>query len=319
MLGRENNHMSFQTIEQACCAACASIGVDFKSVPADGLFHTADLADDPRGKNDARIKVFPDLQGGLVWNHKSGERKVFFVNDSRESGQASSPDERRRIHAEQQRRKAELQAQHDKAAQRAQAIWNAACPAPDDHPYLIRKHVNPYGLRVTTWRRTLKDDKGNRIRAEINNTLLIPMYDPSGTIRSLQAIFSEKPRLFDRDKDFLPGAASAGLFSWIGPKTDTVLIAEGYATAATLHQESGFRVYIAFAANNLMSVGLTIREKLPSADIVFCADNDTQTKGNPGLTKATEAAEMVGGSVAVPPIAGDFNDYHCYLKGFNHD
>jgi putative DNA primase/helicase len=66
MLGKEDFHMSFQSIEQACRAACASIGVEFQAVPADGRFHTADLADDPRGKNDARIKVFPDRQGGLV-------------------------------------------------------------------------------------------------------------------------------------------------------------------------------------------------------------------------------------------------------------
>jgi putative DNA primase/helicase len=317
--GKEDFHMSFQSIEQACRAACASIGVEFQAVPADGRFHTADLADDPRGKNDARIKVFPDRQGGLVWNHKSGERKVFFVKDSRESGQALSPEERQRIQAEQQRRQVELKAQHDKAAKKAQAIWNSACPAPADHPYLIRKQVKPYILQITTWQRTLKDDQGNRHQVSIDNTLLAPMYDSSGAIRSLQAIFPEKHPLFERDKDFLPGAARAGLFSWIGPKTDTVLIAEGYATAATLHQESGFRVYIAFTANNLMAVGLMVREKLPSADIVFCADNDLKTKGNPGLTKATAAAEIVGGSVAVPPIAGDFNDYHSYLKGLNHD
>jgi putative DNA primase/helicase len=184
---------------------------------------------------------------------------------------------------------------------------------------LVRKDVNPYILRVTTWKRTITDKQGNRRQVAIDNTLLVPMYDPSGSIRSLQAIFPEKHPLFDRDKDFLPGAARAELFSWIGPKTDTVLIAEGFSTAATLHQESGFRVYIAFAANNLMAVGLMVREKLPSADIIFCADNDLKTKGNPGLTYATAAAEIVGGSVAVPPIAGDFNDYHIYLKGLNND
>jgi putative DNA primase/helicase len=319
MLGKEDFHMSFQSIEQACRAACEAVGVEFRSVPADGRFHTADLADDPRGKNDARIKVFPDRQGGLVWNHKSGERKVFFVNDSRESGQAISPAERQRIQAEQQKRQAELLARQNKAALRAQSIWQAAQPAPDDHPYLLRKEVKPCGLRVTTWQRTITDKQSNKHRVEISNTLLAPMYDQSGIIRSLQAIFPEKHPLLDRDKDFLPGAARAGLFSWIGSKTDTVLIAEGFSTAATLHQESGFRVYIAFAANNLMAVGLMVREKLPTADIVFCADNDLKTKGNPGLTKATEAAEMVGGSVAVPPIAGDFNDYHIYIKGLKHD
>ena len=93
-----------------------------------------------------------------------------------------------------------------------------------------------------------------------------------------------------------------------------MLICEGYATGATLHDESGYRVYLAFSANNLLAVGRIVREKLPNAEIVFCADNDTAA-GNPGLTKANEAAAVVGGSVAVPPIFGDFNDYALYLQG----
>lgn len=93
-----------------------------------------------------------------------------------------------------------------------------------------------------------------------------------------------------------------------------MLIAEGFATAATLHEESGYRVYMAFTANNLLAVGRIVRAKLPDAEIVFCADNDTRTPDNPGLTKATEAARDVGGSVAAPPIHGDFNDYAMYLR-----
>ena len=71
---------------------------------------------------------------------------------------------------------------------------------------------------------------------------------------------------------------------------------------------------MAFTANNLMAVGRIVREKLPDAEIVFCADNDTETAGNPGLTKATAAAQAIGASLAVPPIAGDYNDYAIFLK-----
>lgn len=144
------------------------------------------------------------------------------------------------------------------------------------------------------------------------------MYDQTGVIRSLQGIFAETHLELERDKDFLPGGGLAGLFWWIGAKTETVLLAEGFATAATLHEETGNRVYVAFTANNLLAVGRIVREKLPDAEIVFASDND-QTPGNSGLTKATEAAQAVGGSVAVPPIYGDFNDYAIYLKGLDHD
>ena len=52
--------MSMQHIEDACRTACENIGVVYKSVPPDGVFHVADLADDHKGKNDGRIKIFQD-------------------------------------------------------------------------------------------------------------------------------------------------------------------------------------------------------------------------------------------------------------------
>jgi putative DNA primase/helicase len=95
-----------------------------------------------------------------------------------------------------------------------------------------------------------------------------------------------------------------------------VIICEGFATAATLHEQTGSRVYLAFTANNLLSVARIVKEKLPNAEIVLAADNDTETAGNPGLTKATEAAAAVGGSVIAPPIPNaDFNDYQAFLNG----
>ncbi|MDO9269404.1 MAG: toprim domain-containing protein [Methylobacter sp.] len=311
--------MSFQSIEDACRIACESIGVDFKSVPADGRFHVADLTDDHRGKNDGRIKIFSDRQGGIVWNHKSNEQQTFFVNNNRESREAIPPVERERIQREQQRRQVEQQARQDKAARRARAIWQDAKPAPEDHPYLIRKQIKPHCARVGIWKRTVQDDQGKHHLLIIENALLLPMFDQNGAIRSLQAIFPEKHPILNRDKDFMPGGGVAGLFGWIGPITDMVLIAEGFATAATLYEECGYRVYFAFTANNLMAVGRIVREKRPDAGIVFCADNDTQTPGNPGLTKATEAAIAVRGSLAEPTIHGDFNDYVIFLKGLDHD
>jgi putative DNA primase/helicase len=311
--------MTHNSIESACRIACEAIGVIYKSVPCDGAFHVADLADDHKGKNDARIKIFQDRQGGICWNHKSGAQQTFFVNNNRESGEPTPPAELERIKREQQRRQVEQQTRQDKAASRARSIWQAAKPAPEDHPYLARKQVKPHGLRVGIWKRTVQDEHGKYHPLLIGNVLLLPMVDQTGVIRSLQAIFAEKHPDLNRDKDFLPGGGLAGLFWWIGAKTEKVLIAEGFATAATLHEESGYRVYMAFTANNLMAVGRIVREKLSNAEIVFCADNDIQTPGNPGLTKATEAAQAVGGSVTVPPIHGDFNDYAICLKGLDND
>ncbi|WP_347987265.1 hypothetical protein [Methylomonas sp. AM2-LC] len=308
--------MTWRHIEDTCRAACLVVGVEFKTVPSDGRWHTANLLDDHKGRNDGRIKVFPDQQGGIVWNHKTGDRQTFFIN-SVGKGVSLSPEERRRIETEQAKRQAEQLDILEKAAQRAVSIWSEALPAPVDHPYLVRKQIKPYSLRVGKWKRVIKTDSGQRKTLIINNSLLLPLFNESGAIRSMQAIFPETHSDFGRDKDFIPGGGLAGLFWWIGAKTETVLIAEGFATGATLHDETGYRVYLAFTANNLLAVGRIVREKLPDASIIFCADND-KTAGNPGLTKATEAAAYVGGSVAVPPIWGDFNEYAIFLKAGNH-
>lgn len=53
---------------------------------------------------------------------------------------------------------------------------------------------------------------------------------------------------------------------------------------------------------------IALREKYPHVRITICADNDANTPGNPGLTKAREAAQSCSGFLAVPPIFGDFND-----------
>lgn len=304
------------SIEEACQAACIGVGIDYKPVPHDGQFHTANLTDDHKGKNDGRIKIFSDRQGGIVCNNKSGEKQTFFVN--RNSGESVTQADREHIQREQQNREREQQAKYDKAAIKALSIWQSAAPAPANHPYLMRKQIKPHAARVGSWARSVMGVDGKYKKIAIDNCLLIPLYSESGELRSLQAIFPEKYVELDRDKDMLPGGALAGLFWWIGAKTEKVLIAEGFATGATLHEDTGYRVYIAFTANNLLTVGRIVRGKLPDAEIVFCADND-KSKGNPGLTKATEAAELVDGAVAVPPNFGDFNDHAIFLNGLDHD
>ncbi len=312
--------MSLQPIEDACCTACEAIGVIYKCVPADGLFHVADLADDHKGKNDARIKIFQDRQGGIVWNHKSGQRESFFVNDSRGgSGEPLPQAQRECIQREQQCRQAEQQKRQDKAARKAQAIWEAAKPAPADHPYLLRKQIKPHGLRIGRWERSIQDDQGKFHKLIIDDVLLVPMFDADGSLRSLQAIFKETHPELDRDKDFLPGAGIAGLFGWIGAKSNPVFVAEGYATAASLHEDTDCRVYIAFSAGNLMAVGKIIRTHLPDTGIIFCADNDENTLGNPGVTRANEAAAEVGAKVYIPPMAGDYNDWAIYTRSIENE
>jgi putative DNA primase/helicase len=96
--------------------------------------------------------------------------------------------------------------------------------------------------------------------------------------------------------------------------TETICIAEGYATGASIHEATGYHAIVAFDAGNLLSVAEAIRAKHPAAKIILCADDDAETEGNPGLTAATRAAKAVRGLLAIPSfgkrdaVLTDFND-----------
>lgn len=192
---------------------------------------------------------------------------------------------RREREAEEVRRKAEAKA-------KAAAIWQAAQSAPANHPYLIGKSIQAHGAK-------LHDEK-----------LAIPMR-ADGVIHSLQFIGP------DGEKRFLTGGRVSGCYFSIGnPKGSAALcICEGFATGASIHEATGYPVAVAFNAGNLLSVAKAMREKFPELPLILCADDDSKTEGNPGLTKATEAARSVGGLLAVPDFgsdrprgATDFND-----------
>ena len=101
-------------------------------------------------------------------------------------------------------------------------------------------------------------------------------------------------------------------------RSDVIAICEGFATAASVREATGLSTMSCFTCGNLLPVAQAVRERLPNAVIVLCADDDAATRGNPGLSKARAAAEAVGGIVVAPDFgpsrpegATDFNDLHC--------
>lgn len=183
------------------------------------------------------------------------------------------------------------------AAKRAIEIWVQAKSATDDHPYLKKKGVKSYGLKV--------DEQGN---------LLIPVFDLKKELHSLQLISTST----EKNKHFLPGGVVRGHCYWISGKEDIIYLAEGYATAASIHQATGATVYISFMAGNLLPVAQALKASKPDSRLVIAADNDAFTDQNPGLTKAKEAAQAIGAPCICPEFdpqyhetrPTDFNDLH---------
>ena len=259
-----------------------------------GKFHRFPGEGKRNGNTAGWCKLFPDGIGGIYGDHSTGltadwqaRREAPYTRAEREAFKHQADEAKAQDEAERKTKQSE-------AAGKAAGIWQAAKPASEDHPYLIRKGIPPNGAKLH------------------NDSLVIPMR-AGGEIHSLQFIGP------DGDKRFLSGGRVTGCYFSIGsPKGAAALfIAEGFATGATIHEATGLPVAVAFNAGNLGPVAKAMRERFTDLPLILCADDDVATEGNPGITKATEAARAVGGLLAIPDFgsdrpahATDFNDLH---------
>jgi putative DNA primase/helicase len=230
------------------------------------------------------------IPAGSFGDWRTGFSQTWRADVGRKLTQAEEGDHLAKVEAMRRQRDAEEKARHAEAMKKAAAIWQEAQPAPDNHPYLVRKHIEANGARLH------------------NGVLLIPMRD-GVELHSLQFITPEG------DKRFLTGGRVQGCYFAIGKPDKVLCIAEGFATGASIFEAAGYPVAVAFNAGNLEQVARALRAKLPDLRLILCADDDYRTKGNPGIAKATEAARSVGGLVAAPDFgierpegATDFND-----------
>ena len=209
-----------------------------------------------------------------------------------------------RARAAEDRKRAEgiRKAEQSRAAERAAKIWRE-CAASGECGYLTRKGIQAHGARFSA--------KGN---------LVIPIHDGHSKIYGLQVIYGD-PAIKakkGRDKDYFPpGLAKKGHWFQIGSPSTLCLVAEGFATAASLHQATGYPVAVAFDAGNLADVAIALRKRYKGIRLLICADDDFLTTGNPGIKSASAAALAVDGSWLAPIFAErgerkltDFNDLH---------
>ncbi|MHA1597538.1 MAG: zincin-like metallopeptidase domain-containing protein [Alphaproteobacteria bacterium] len=263
-------------------------GIVVKGDPVmDGKWQRASLTDEP-GKQNASYRAFLDgIPNGQIKNFKTDELHTWVsagepLSDKERAVLQAQAAETRAVRAEEL-----VQAQHA-AAKKAFGVWKNAHAWADqsNSEYLQRKDVQGYGIKV-----------------DVAGRLLIPARDTNGRIHSLQTID-------DTGKAFLKNGRKGGMMHVIDPNkemgaTGRIIVAEGYATAATLHEATGNPVVSAFDSGNLKAVVEAVKSKHPDAEMVIAADNDHQLDRNVGLTKAIEAAKVVGGRVIEPPLSED--------------
>lgn len=230
--------------------------------------------------------VFGDWRRGdwkQNWHYKNGSQRL-----SREDYAACQKVWRE---AEEDRRREESE-RWERMAKKAAESTSKMEPV-ESHPYLEKKQVSATANLLQDW----------------TGSLVIPLRDAAGKLWSYQTIDSEG------DKLFMSGGRVKGCFFQMGnPQDGPMVVCEGYATGAAIHQATKWPVFCAMNCGNLKEVAASLRERHPDNLMVIAADDDRFTKtGNPGMEKAKEAAKACDGVLVAPQFpteskGTDFND-----------
>lgn len=238
------------------------------------------------------------------------KRDAAFSDEQREALKRRLAEDRKRAETARQR-------QAERAAARATAAW-AKASASGEADYLVSKNVQGFGLRFGG-----------------TGVAVVPLVDVNGAIHGLQVLRSARQAEKARKpaKELWPaGMVKKGHFHLIGGTPQWVLlVAEGYATAATLHMATGYPVVVAFDAGNLLPVAAAMAKRYRSAKVLICGDDDVlqkcrhcktrliladhpqlcphcmqpHEKSNAGLLGAEAAALDVGGALLLPVFADE--------------
>ncbi len=303
-------------------AALLEAGLVVQGAPLmDGRLHRVRVhGDKPGSRSGAYIGHLDHRPAGFIQNFKTGEKR----NWKAASGLVLTAEERallsRRITAERDRREQAREAIHAETCRLLKEFLGDLPLAGRDHPYLERKRVDAHGLLLNV-RGPLAIPGGAPTPQawSAKGGLILPICDVDGRLISAQSIDAAGRKSFPR------GGRLAGGHHLIGdpPETGLLVIAEGYTTAATVHELTGLAVAVAGSAGNLEKVARAFRDTDLDLPIVIAGDNDHRNpqellpngkpKPNTGREAAGRAALAVGGAVLLPSFAPgdpgtDWND-----------
>ncbi len=240
-------------------------GLVLKELPVmDGKIHRVPTADDKKGQKSGAYRGFLDGRpAGWYRDYRSADNSPITWTFS--GGEQTDPRARLHLkaHSMQRREDAEreLKAQYNRQAAYARRYINK-WPQATAHEYLTRKGIQAApGVRVNN-----------------KNELVIPFSNRNGAIRSYQRI----PVTGGKDARILIDSEKTGNWFALGTPRNgqPVLFAEGYATAASLHEATGLPVLMTVDGGNMIAVAENARQKWTQSPFIFCADNDHAIRVN---------------------------------------
>lgn len=267
-------------------------------IVADGRWHRFNIADTrSRSSKPGRYLMHNDerpVGHFMDWRDEKNRHRWFADR------QAVSFD-RTAIDKARTERSAALAKQFDAAAAAAKVYWDGAVNGMDaaSHPYIVKKNIKPLGTRVR------------------NGGLLVPLYDAENNLRSLQQISADGSRLFWKDSTKDSCHFPIGDFETSGP----IVLCEGFSTAASIHDATGYPVVACIDADNMVKVSRWAGHKWPNRRFIVAGDDDwhlplkEKPQPNKGRVCAEKARRNLGAALIFPEMHGvvteggdDFND-----------
>lgn len=253
----------------------------------DGKSHRVAVSDDKQGERSGfYVGHLDGRPAGYAKNNRSGEEMRW-----KSEGKILTPEDKAVFAARSaeklKARAEELEATHNRTAQRVLHQLGGMTAAEEPTEYMRAKGIGPQ----------------TGVYLGKDGVTCLPAQDVDGKVWTMQYI---QP---DGTKRFAAGGKKEGCFHPVGGsrgvdevlKAPAIVIAEGYATAASLAKELGFATIAAFDSGNVVHVAEAFREKYPEKAILIAGDDDRHLPTNPGRAKAELAAKKVGG-LAVFPI-----------------
>ena len=260
----------------------------------DGQKHRIETVGDKKGEKSGFYVGYMDGHpAGYIKNNRTGQEEKW-----KAKGYSLSPEEKAKLKAEaaqklkeREENKLELQ---QKAVERIKYYMK-------DYRALAEGETTPYlkakGIQAQPGIMTDKDGKKT----------FIPVYNIAGELKSMQYINEDGTKRFAKDSQ------QEGCLHVIGTKdlkaANTIILAEGYATAATINEVTDDTVacVATFNSGNLPLVAKELGKEFPNKQFIIAGDDDLAVKAkqgfNPGREKALEAGSILNCKVVLPIFA----------------
>ena len=289
-------HNCYNDLVHEFQSAMADLGLTCNDVLIpDGEIHRFHVEGDRSNSKNVWYVINPDsaIHAGAFGSWKTSQSEKWRMKSRDMLTSAERQAWSKQMKEAKAKRKADQVRINAEAREKAVDVWQTATTEPSSHPYIKNKQIIPIGIK------------------QRGENLVIPLLDSDAVLHSIQFIDHEG------NKRLLSGGKVTGHYCAIGSIKDSLYICEGYATGVSihLHVDKDAAVAVAFNTGNLKPVEQLLHDKYPNVQIIIAADNDSFTEGNPGLTKAKEAAASIGAKMIWPNFDGlnstgtDFNDY----------